>query len=168
MVTEGTLARARAGDEQAFRELTDPYRAELLALLPDPRLGGRRRGHAAGDPAGGLARPERLRGPVLAAVLAAPHRRQRLPERAARPQPPPTGGTADARAPPAHPYGRPGLGRPLPRRAARRPARRRARAGGALRRQGGRRAGVRHRLAAPAAAPARRPGAPRRARLPGG
>ncbi len=31
MVTEGTLARARAGDEQAFRELTDPYRAELLA-----------------------------------------------------------------------------------------------------------------------------------------
>src|SRR5260370_20897569 len=31
MVTAGTLARARAGDEQAFRELTDPYRAELLA-----------------------------------------------------------------------------------------------------------------------------------------
>src|SRR5260370_35264491 len=30
MVTEGTLARARSGDEQAFRELTDPYRAELL------------------------------------------------------------------------------------------------------------------------------------------
>jgi RNA polymerase sigma-70 factor (TIGR02960 family) len=30
MVTEGTLARARAGDEQAFRELTEPYRAELL------------------------------------------------------------------------------------------------------------------------------------------
>jgi len=31
MVTASTLARARAGDEQAFRELTDPYRAELLA-----------------------------------------------------------------------------------------------------------------------------------------
>src|SRR5882724_1170402 len=31
MVTAGTLARARAGDEQAFRELTDPYRGELLA-----------------------------------------------------------------------------------------------------------------------------------------
>jgi RNA polymerase sigma-70 factor (ECF subfamily) len=30
MVTPGTLARARAGDEQAFRELTDPYRRELL------------------------------------------------------------------------------------------------------------------------------------------
>src|SRR2546429_9521956 len=31
MVTAGTLARARAGDEQAFRELIDPYRGELLA-----------------------------------------------------------------------------------------------------------------------------------------
>jgi RNA polymerase sigma-70 factor (TIGR02960 family) len=31
MVTAGTLARARAGDEQAFRELTGPYRGELLA-----------------------------------------------------------------------------------------------------------------------------------------
>src|SRR5918995_3508784 len=29
MVTEQTLARARAGDEDAFRELTDPYRREL-------------------------------------------------------------------------------------------------------------------------------------------
>jgi DNA-directed RNA polymerase specialized sigma24 family protein len=28
-VTEQTLARARAGDEDAFRELTDPYRREL-------------------------------------------------------------------------------------------------------------------------------------------
>jgi RNA polymerase sigma-70 factor (ECF subfamily) len=30
MVTASTLARARAGDEQAFGELTDPYRGELL------------------------------------------------------------------------------------------------------------------------------------------
>ncbi len=30
MVTPSTLARARAGDEQAFRELTDPYGRELL------------------------------------------------------------------------------------------------------------------------------------------
>lgn len=29
-MTSSTLARARAGDEQAFRELTDPYRRELL------------------------------------------------------------------------------------------------------------------------------------------
>jgi RNA polymerase sigma-70 factor (ECF subfamily) len=28
-VTDRTLARARAGDEEAFRELTDPYRSEL-------------------------------------------------------------------------------------------------------------------------------------------
>ncbi len=31
MVTQDTLARAQAGHEQAFRELTDPYRRELLA-----------------------------------------------------------------------------------------------------------------------------------------
>jgi RNA polymerase sigma-70 factor (ECF subfamily) len=30
-VERGTLERARIGDEQAFRELTDPYRRELLA-----------------------------------------------------------------------------------------------------------------------------------------
>src|SRR5215217_6445946 len=29
VVTERTLSRARAGDEEAFRELIDPYRAEL-------------------------------------------------------------------------------------------------------------------------------------------
>ena len=28
-MTEATLERARAGDEEAFRELTDPYRREL-------------------------------------------------------------------------------------------------------------------------------------------
>jgi hypothetical protein len=28
-VAEGTLSRARAGDEEAFRELIDPYRGEL-------------------------------------------------------------------------------------------------------------------------------------------
>jgi RNA polymerase sigma-70 factor (TIGR02960 family) len=31
IVEQATLERARVGDEQAFRELTDPYRAELLA-----------------------------------------------------------------------------------------------------------------------------------------
>jgi hypothetical protein len=29
VVTDRTLARARVGDEEAFRELTDPYRREL-------------------------------------------------------------------------------------------------------------------------------------------
>lgn len=28
-MTEATLSRARAGDEEAFRELTDPHRREL-------------------------------------------------------------------------------------------------------------------------------------------
>jgi DNA-directed RNA polymerase specialized sigma24 family protein len=28
-MTEATLSRARAGDEEAFRALTDPYRREL-------------------------------------------------------------------------------------------------------------------------------------------
>ena len=28
-MTEATLSRARAGDEHAFRHLTDPYRREL-------------------------------------------------------------------------------------------------------------------------------------------
>src|SRR5580698_3095472 len=31
METASTLARAQAGDQEAFRELTDPYRADLLA-----------------------------------------------------------------------------------------------------------------------------------------
>src|SRR5579863_6616238 len=30
-MTEATLARAQAGDGEAFRELVDPYRSELLA-----------------------------------------------------------------------------------------------------------------------------------------
>jgi len=30
-MTEATLARAQAGDGEAFRELTGPYRRELLA-----------------------------------------------------------------------------------------------------------------------------------------
>ncbi len=43
-MTETTLARARAGDEQAFRELTEPCRHELqLHCYHRARaLGGRR------------------------------------------------------------------------------------------------------------------------------
>ena len=34
MVTETALPRARAGDELAFRELTDPYRRKLASGTP--------------------------------------------------------------------------------------------------------------------------------------
>src|SRR5215467_534979 len=72
--------RRRAGVRRTRRPL--PARA-AGALLPDPRLGPRRRGRTAGDLAGGLAGPGRVRGPRLAAVLAVPDRDQALPERAA-------------------------------------------------------------------------------------
>ena len=79
------------------------------ALLPDARLGARRRGPGAGDLPARLALLPRLRGPVLAAHLALPDRHQRLPHRAGQPQPAPAadragrpqlrpGGPADLRA----------------------------------------------------------------------
>ena len=51
-------------------------------LLPDARLRARRRGRAAGGEPARLARPRRLRGPLVAAHVAAPDRDQRVPERA--------------------------------------------------------------------------------------
>src|SRR6266566_923300 len=72
--------RRRAGVRRTRRPL--PARA-AAALLPDPRLGPRRGGRAAGDPASGLAGPSRVRGPLLTTCLAVPDRHPTLPERAA-------------------------------------------------------------------------------------
>src|SRR5207245_7547601 len=49
------------------------------ALLPDARLGLRRRGPGAGDPGPGVAVLQRLSGQVIAAGLVEPDRHQRLP-----------------------------------------------------------------------------------------
>src|SRR5215471_21664402 len=86
--------RRRAGVRRTRRPL--PARA-AGALLSDPRLGPRRRGRTAGDLAGGLAGPGRVRGQRLAAVLAVPDRDQALPERAALGEQETTEGLAAAR-----------------------------------------------------------------------
>src|SRR5262245_33847262 len=74
-----------------------PPAGAAAALLPHPRLGPGRRGHGAGDAPGRLARPRRLRGPRVGALLAVPDRDQPLPERAARPVTPPARGAGDGR-----------------------------------------------------------------------
>src|SRR5215216_1899599 len=70
---EVVLARARAGDEEAFSRAhrTPPARA-AAALLPHPRLGARRRGHGAGDAPGRLAEPRSVRGPYRTRTLGPP------------------------------------------------------------------------------------------------
>ena len=79
-------ARRRGGVRRADRAL--PPRA-AAPLLPDPRLAAGRRGPAAGDDAGGLARARAVRGALVAARLAVLDRHQPLPERAARQRAPP-------------------------------------------------------------------------------
>ena len=83
---EPALARARAGDEEAFRELTDPHRRELqlhcyriLGSMQDAEDMVQETLLAA------WREPRGVRGPRLRALLALPDRDQPLPERAARP-----------------------------------------------------------------------------------
>ncbi|CAG7647141.1 hypothetical protein SBRY_40594 [Actinacidiphila bryophytorum] len=57
-------------------------------LLPDARLRPGRRGPGPGDVSARLARLRRLRGPLVAALLALPHRYQRMPDRTPAQQPP--------------------------------------------------------------------------------
>ena len=142
-VTEATLERARAGDEEAFRALTEPHRRELQrALLPDPGLGAGRRGprrrRRCWPPGAGWrasrAAPRCARGCTGSPRTAASTRCATTP----------AGLTCVTRRRPgrragAHALGRADLAAALPRRAARGPARPRRRPRRPLRDAGGRR-----------------------------
>ena len=169
MRAEELLEAAREGDEDAFGRLVEPHRSRApRPLLPDARLGARRRGRAAGGAAARLARAAEVRGPQLAALLALPDRHQHLPgrDRAA-----PEAGAADRLRPARRSARRRrraarrvGLDRALPGRDARARGRLRG-ARGALRAARGGRARLHRRAAAPAGQPARGADPARGARL---
>ena len=168
-MTNPTLERARAGDEDAFRELTDPYRRELQVhiyrivgsvhdaedLLQETLLAAWRG-------------PGAVRGTGVGPCLAVPDRDQPFSRCAPRDPAPPGRPAADDRDARAHPPRRGDLARALPRRSARGHSGPGSRPGGSLRDQRGDRAGVHRRPAASVPAAARGAGAPRRARLPRG
>ena len=81
--TADLITRARAGDGERVprADRAAPPRA-AGALLPDARVVPGRRGRPAGDAAGRLAGPRRVRGARVAAHLALPDRHQPLPQRA--------------------------------------------------------------------------------------
>ena len=166
-VTEQTLARARVGDEEAFRELTDPYRRELQVhiyrivgspqdaedLLQETLLAawrGLERFEGRASLRAWLYRIATNRS--LDALRASRRRPEDLQRMTEMPEPTRYGERDLARALP----GRPARGHPRPG----------SRTGGALRGQGGDRAGVHRRPSAPPAAAARGARAARRARVP--
>ena len=158
-MTADLLARAQAGDGDAFGQLVDPYRRELQVHCYR-FLGSvaRRRGRAARHLAVGLAGPGWVRGTRLGPDLAVPGRHEPLPGRAAIGPPAAAGQRAASRAATARadPAGRAAVARALPRRPARGPSRQRTRARSPVRGPGIDLARLHHRPAAVAAPPARR------------
>src|SRR5690242_12081305 len=172
MVTTTALDRARAGDGDAFRELTDPHRGELqlhcyriLGSVQDAEDMVQETLLAAWR---GLDRfEERASMRTWLYKIATNRCLNALRDSGRRPQArrPVLAGRRPARA---HPPGRAAVARALPGRAAGRPARRRTRPGSPLRGPRSARTGVHGRAAAPAPAAASGAGAARRARLPRG
>ena len=159
---DGKYDRRRAGfvahrrdPSSSRRARAAPRRADRV-LLPDARLAVRGRGRRAGDAHPRLAGLRPLRGPRGAALVALPHRDERLPRHAERqgaPRPS-DGSRARAGADRGEPQHAPGGD--VDRADARRARRAGGRSGRRRRRARDDPARVRRRAAAPAAAPARR------------
>ena len=85
MATPSTNRPSGSGEQRRRVRLRPADRAlprrAARPLLPDARLGARRRGRAPGGAAARLARAGALRGPQLAALVALHDRHQHLPER---------------------------------------------------------------------------------------